>query len=303
MKWKNVLKIVMGLLCICVSGSYVIGSGKAMMNSLKNKYVFVFVHGVKATEQQMHHYHKPQFDIMCGSENRAFNLPVADEGRFIPTFKFKIKKFGGLWMLRFNPAKLSFAQECEIIRLNEVCSAITQPLVLVGMSLGATTILNYAGTYKNDRLKALVVEAPFDHISTVIHTVFSAKIVSRQTITWVLEFLTAGKFKADGPHAEDIVKNIDPSLPILLIHSKNDRVIPLQSSIHLYQELRKSGHANVHLLVLNKGRHGMYQTEKYGSPKVYQATVHAFYKKYGLPHDEILAQEGAEYFAQCQPEF
>jgi alpha-beta hydrolase superfamily lysophospholipase len=264
--------------------------------------VFVFVHGTLATEQQIEHYHKPEFDIMCGSRNVSFNLPIADKSSFIPTIKGSVKRLGGAWTVRFNPFKMSFAQKFEIDRMNEFCSEIENPIVLVGMSLGATSILNYAGTYKNDQVKALVVEAPFDHISSVVYSVFSPKIISKKRVGSLFELATGGKFNVDGPHSEDLVKTIAKDMPILLIHSQKDHLIPVSSSLNLYKLLRESGHDHAYVLILEKGEHGMYQNSYYGLPEVYQATVHAFYKKYGLPHNEALAQEGAQYLAQCQPQ-
>ena len=274
----------------------------ALHKTIKDS-LFIFIHGTGGTEQQMEHYHKPGFDIMCGTENRAFNLPIADKVSMVPSIKGNIEKLGGNWTVRCNPLKMSFAQEYELERMNEMCANITQPIVFIGMSLGATSVLNYAGVYKNKHIKALVVEAPFDHISSVVHRVISPKWLSKDKVNSVLQTLTRGKFKVDGPHAEDSVQHIEKSVPILLIHSKADHLIPLSSSEHLYKELRRSGHNHAYLLVLDKGEHGLYQNEYYGSPEIYQATVHAFYKKYHLPHDEVLAQEGEQYFAQCQPAY
>ena len=95
-------------------------------------------------------------------------------------------------------------------------------------------------------------------------------------------------------------KIVDKNKPIALITSKVDEEVPYQNTLNLYRNLRERGHNNTHLLVLEHSAHNQYPL---GSEKEkYQAFMHAFYRKYDLPHISRFADEGEKYLNASQPE-
>ena len=98
------------------------------------------------------------------------------------------------------------------------------------------------------------------------------------------------KYHSTGPHPIDEIKNIRKDLPILIVCSLQDTTVPAENSIKLYDKLIESGHTKAHLLVLSKGKHSKLLQSEQG--EIYQNLVHAFYAKYGLPHNQEYAKLG-----------
>jgi len=177
-------------------------------------------------------------------------------------------------------------------------------IVLVGISRGSATILNYAAVNKDTPIKAIIAEASFDTLKSVVK-----HLLKRFHVSWVPFSRKIGMKIADnqfqnlnvrGLFPIDIVANIDKNIPILLVHSRKDAVVPLASSRVLYIRLRTSGHKHVYLLELPLGNHGKLMQS--GSNKLYQNVVHAFYKKHKLPHNKDCADKAEHILlAQCKP--
>ena len=89
-------------------------------------------------------------------------------------------------------------------------------------------------------------------------------------------------------------------MPILLVCCTKDDIVPAVSTKKLYKSLKKSGHTNVYLFEAEHGTHANILGGKNGRDYVY--VLNAFYKKYGIAHDDDFAQEGEELLEQCQPE-
>ena len=82
-----------------------------------------------------------------------------------------------------------------------------------------------------------------------------------------------------------LLQNIPKELPILLICSKEDTVVPWQNTIKLYQKLRATGHKNAYLFVLEHGKHGML------IDPCYNRVVNAFAKQFELSADVRIPEE------------
>ena len=93
---------------------------------------------------------------------------------------------------------------------------------------------------------------------------------------------------------------IPKDLPIMLVHSKRDKVVPCLSSRRLYMKLRESGHKHVYLLELTSGQHGKSLRGEDGD--YYYYVVHAFYQRYGIPCDQTAARKGEPFLESCQPD-
>lgn len=204
--------------------------------------------------------------------------------------------------LGFDWNQTSLAQENEIQTLaNEYEKIKQKKIVLVGMSRGASVILNFLGTRPSNSIIAAVVESPFDSIVETLDTL--CKIAG---VNWIPMFirhnspnLYCGKYDPNGIFPIKIAHNINKELPLLIIASLEDTLIPAANSAAIYHKLRDLGHQNVYFLLLDKGAHA-YLLENDDTP-LYLNTVHAFYKKYDLPHNQTFATQGDAILAQCQP--
>ena len=169
-----------------------------------------------------------------------------------------------------------------------------EEIVVIGNSRGAVTALNLLGQYpdKKTYIKALVLEASAD-------TIESMKVPDSVLSTgyWADVFSFSSDIVTLDPI--DVAKNINKETPILLVHAKDDSVVPINRSRKLYQELRKSGHEHVYFFELDTAVHANYQSSP--SAEAYQTVVHAFYKKYNIPHDPALATKGEPLLEQSQP--
>jgi hypothetical protein len=109
------------------------------------------------------------------------------------------------------------------------------------------------------------------------------------------------KYSRYGIRPIDVLDDVSHELPILIICSKEDQLVPYHSSVALYQKLVQSGHTHVYLLRLEHGKHAKLLSGNDGEK--YRAVVHAFYKKYNLDHNEIYAAKGEFLLSKCQPLF
>lgn len=163
---------------------------------------------------------------------------------------------------------------------------------LLGVSRGAATILNYLAKYKPKNIDVVIVESPFDHVDSV---------VEHKAGGWGKSLLPASFPNYDCKGAQPItsIKKINRKLPILLVCSEKDTLIPAASTIRLYNAFRKAGYKHVYLLVTKHGPHAKILHKKDGI--IYRNVVHAFYKRYNRPHNPQWAAAGEERFASCQP--
>ncbi len=163
--------------------------------------------------------------------------------------------------------------------------------ILYGASRGAAVVCTHGSLYHSNSIAAVIAEAPFDCIeNTAIYGSLGTKIkiglVSKLSITSV---------KKNGISPISVIEKFDKTIPLALIASQADTIVPLTCVQNLYNSLIKAGHKKVHLLVLKKSSHNMYA---FGPEKhIYQNFIHAFYKNYNLPHIPEYAFAGASLLA------
>lgn len=163
-----------------------------------------------------------------------------------------------------------------------------QKLILYGASRGAAAIFDYAALYAPADIGALVCEGIFD---TVSHTA-QAGSWSTGIKVGLLKNFGVTDFKKEGIAPIFVYNNLPKDMPIALITSHADVIVPFTCTYKLYQKLKKAGFMHVHLLVLENPTHNRYAfcQEK----DTYQSFIHAFYKKYNLPHIPAYAAAGKE---------
>jgi len=258
---------------------------------------YLFSHGIADTYKQAYKYvktykigkntfHNTQYLIT--RPFLTFNYPDAHEG-----------------FLRINRNETSFAQDNEIARLKlrfEKTMRYAQEkepgdneIIIFGLSRGASAALNLVALYNLPAVKALVLESPFDSVATIIDNKrkqLHLEWLSHDTGEYIMENIFR-RYDRNGVRPIDLVSKIRKDLPILIICSKKDQLVPCHSSVKLYQKLKESGHNAVHLFITDHGKHSKILEAQDGD--TYQAVVHAFYKKYGLPHNTEFALQGKKY--------
>ena len=258
--------------------------------------VYLFAHGLGATQQQAQ-------SLLPHNKYSIINTPCAD-------FDFGDAKKPSTnakpTQLEYDAKQVNLGQQADIDRLRYAYYKARQEFpdhyyVFVGPSRGAVTILNCMALYNLDRVKALVLESPFDTFNNVVKHLlrrfhigwipFSKKLAIRYVKKTFPQFDMNGIFPLTVCH-------MMPKIPILLVHGEPDKTIPIKSSRLIYYALRENN-PDVYLLELPDGQHGKLIAGPQG--ELYQNVVNAFYRKYNLPHNSVFAQRGEAFLHQCQP--
>lgn len=263
-------------------------------SSLQATITYLFSHGLADTHKQAHQYLKsekdPEKPYILYFPLVTFDYPDATES-----------------FLRVNRTQTSLGQENEIQRLAGAFSANpakSNHTIVVGVSRGASTILNFMALYNPETVRAIILESPFDCAENVVKS-----LINNSKISWLpgaqkcavgLIGFVFSKYKANGIHPIHHLHKIKTDIPILVICSAQDKLVPTWSSINVYLGLKKAGNKNVHLVVLPQGNHAKLITDPIIG-KHYQNIVHAFYAQYKLPHNSTFAAEGKKFLAQTQP--
>ncbi len=275
--------------------------------------VYLFAHGLFANEKMARYYAQVP-DVITQVQNNQ--LHAQTKTGYKHTWKLQNTADDLFWIIKdplftfnfpdamrgFDGTQTSLAQENEIQTLaNEYEKIKEKQIVLVGMSRGASTILNFLGTRSSSSIVAAVVESPFDSIVETLDTL--CKIAGVSWIPMIIRHtspnLFFGKFDANGVFPIKVAHNIYKELPLIIIASLEDTLIPAANSASIYFKLRDCGHQHIYFLLLDKGAHA-HLLENDDAP-LYFNVVHAFYKKYNLPHNQTFAAQGDTLLAQCQP--
>ncbi|HEX2978034.1 MAG TPA: prolyl oligopeptidase family serine peptidase [Candidatus Babeliales bacterium] len=290
-----------GIFCVFICLFLAIGAaedGKGFSQAEKPQFAYLFAHGLGATQQQFALFAQvPEIDL---KKNQnwflydpvvLFNFPDAknDKGEYLKEH-------------------VNLGQKKDIDQLHAtIVAALAQlpgaGLVLTGISRGAATILNLLALAQPNYVAAVVLESPFDSFKSVIN-----HLLKRFGVQW-LPFsekigakIAQSQFPSlnlDGIAPCKVASYIPQHVPILFVHSAKDKVVPVQCSRKLYIKLKETGHQHVYLLELPSGDHGKLMNSEHSL--MYQNAVHAFYKKYGLPHQEDFAKHGEAFLALAQP--
>ncbi len=195
----------------------------------------------------------------------------------------------------------ALAQGGDIKELKKAVDAIPrgQKIVGFGVSRGAATWLTFLGSNPEyaDRLSALILEAPFADATELIDGVMDGtmqalglpdnRVVS--TMRGVGESVALRNYSRSGIKPIDVAKHIPTTLPIFIMHSKEDEVIPYTHSLRVYSDLKEVGHNDVYLLQLDCG--GLHCQTFFESSQRQEARlwVRAFLEKHGLPTENTRA--------------
>ncbi len=259
---------------------------------------YLFAHGIAETHEQAYWYTKGKSSLPYLIDGRLFTYDYPDA-----TSHFWRVNFTQTGLGQHNEIEgLKNAYEQAVATLDASESA-HKKMVLIGLSRGASTILNFMGLHKPENVKAIIAESPFDSTRTITKNILGKldRIPGMQTIGHAAISAVFWQHSIKGIQPIDTVCSIDTEIPLLFVCSQQDTLIPAKSTIALYKKLKDNGHEKVHIFIADHGRHGRILHGPDGES--YQQLVHAYYKEKGLKHDPALAEAGAPLFAQSQPDF
>lgn len=278
----NRLKRIYGLLLVIIHASL----QSAPLDS--KPAVTLFSHGILDTGKQVLKYTGKQngSPAIITAPYVTFNFPDAGEG----PYGMKLCKF---W-------NCSFGQNNDVKALALAHEKTSKQFpnhshILMGMSRGASVILTYMALHQPKNVRALVLESPFDTVPAVLdaaadHVPDLIKCqTTRAAAVSVLQNI-AMEYDPSAPQPIDLIDKLPLDLPVLLISSQEDKLVPAARTFNIYQKLKNKGHQHVYLLPLAKGKHSKLLHDTDGLK--YAQVVNAFYKKYDLPHDPALATQG-----------
>jgi len=133
---------------------------------------YFYAHGLAESYKQAYWYSKT-------TPKGTIHTPYLCDGRlFSFDFHDVTDRF---WRVNFTQTSLAQINEIDVLRnaydqavdklKNE--NALDINFILMGMSRGATSILNFMGMYKPEQVKAIIVESPFESTYAVTNNILS----------------------------------------------------------------------------------------------------------------------------------
>lgn len=277
---------------------FVIGCTASSLNA--TNVVTLFSHGIADKWKQVHQYVKSykKGNVTHYNARHLIHTPYTSFNYPDATDRF----------YRVNYNETSFGQDNEIGRLYSAYLKTLQyfencDIILWGLSRGASNLAIFAGRYHLDNVKAIILESPYFTMGEVI-----TNFMERKSMTWLplsyLETLAEFIFKKYtryGYSPANCIKNICHDIPIFIVCSEEDHLVPYSSSINVYKKLVACGHKHVYIFITKQGRHAAILQGPEGDK--YQHVLNAFYKKYNLPYNAADAVKGEFLLADCQPLF
>lgn len=275
-------KLILGTTCLFVN---------LYARPQPRRVVTLFAHGIVDSHRQAQRYAQ---HFIGQNGLHATNDRYTIETSFV-TFDFADSK----WSLyncalgQYNDIK-QLRRQHALVSNNPHVGSVDE-IILYGVSRGASTTINFMALHQPNNIAALVLEAPFAHMDDVIELkVKQLKLGWIPHIHAAAHYMVGSIFRnyvATGEQPINNIKRLPADLPILLVCTAADDLVPYTSTVKLYDELKKNGHTKVHLLVLKSGKHAKCLWGTDGEE--YQNAVHAFYRHYGLPHNADFAQKSS----------
>lgn len=249
---------------------------RVIQDKPESKFIYIFCHGFGGNHKHAYPYLKGYLSnqrFLIPHSLVTFDFPDADTA-----FQFP------------DMAQASIAQDDDIAQLQEVITWVDsnhprRKIVLIGVSRGASVIINYLGKdFSRNNIAAAIVESPFDKVENVVRKALSYlylhKIPKTTRIVYWLVSKVCQRHAQEGLHPIDLVAKISQEIPVLFIAGKEDRLIDYKDSQALYRTLFFAGHTKTSFLLLDYGAHGDLLWGADGDK--YQHFVQEFYTKHGL---------------------
>lgn len=254
--------------------------------SMTEQIITFFVHGIADSKKQALPFAKNS------------NKPYLIEG---PLVSFDLDCVHSY--IRINMPHCSLGQENELEQIAHEWQKMVEQFphadgfIIIGVSRGASAIINFLGTYKPEKVRAVILESPFDTIEHVISYRANRWGIPATIIRNAIP-LIFWQFDPHGLMPIDTIHRINEDIPMLFVTVENDHSVPPMSAINLLNIRKEDGFINGYHLHLPSGRHGKLMAGP--SATLYQNVVHAFYAHYQLPHNELYARIGISDFSNLR---
>ena len=261
----------------------------------------LFSHGLTDDCSQGARYVKSAKTTDCGVQS------TETDTRYLFVEKpilFNYPDAGTGWTKYTKSCTSTLGQENEIELLDknyrQACESLPDEdgLILMGVSRGAAVAANFVALNQPEKVRALILEAPFDNAINLAKNMLKKMPYGESLAPYFLSVAFPWHTQIGGIHPENVVSSIPATMPILLISSEEDSTVPSSSVTHLFNILKDSGHTEVYLLVTERGSHAKVLWGPDGEQ--YQTVTHAFLARYGLPHDAALAERGTSLLDACK---
>lgn len=246
------------------------------LSAQETDFEYLFAHGLAAGKIQLKDYKEI--------------IPILDKGLALDCIDAYTKPLYP-YLIKVPPCALG--QEKDIEVLSNAINNLKKPIIAIGVSKGAATWINVAAKSENiNYIKALVLESPFANINDILYRFWHLKYlnyipggryIAKQIIKAILVHYDCDGIQPIG----SIKKILNKNLPIYIVHSKQDRLIPINHSRQLYIEFLKNDFKNVYLIEPEVGHHaGILYTDEL---KTFQNSLNSFYKEFKLPYNANIA--------------
>jgi hypothetical protein len=165
------------------------------------------------------------------------------------------------------------------------------PCILYGVSRGAAATINALAYHKYQNVRLVILEACYDKHRTVFYHQFGSCLVP--LIEMGMGAMT-DYCPNDMPPIDAAKGHIPTEIPIGLVTSRVDRVVPAGNTYRLAAAMRGAGHDKVHVLTLQHSHHGHYGMQNSTDRAAYLHWLHALYRLYDLPHVPEYAELGQD---------
>jgi alpha-beta hydrolase superfamily lysophospholipase len=234
----------------------------------------IFVHGFTSTHYSMMKY-------MQRFSERSWNLVAYDLAghgdSVVPRALSKSPSFGF-----YEKSDLAAVVEWAAARFPEA-----GPVVLVGESMGAATVLQYAplgdpigmGAEKRP-VDAIIADCPFSSAGEELAWRLAEEGIPRFVADGAVSLVSTYLLLLRGFRAEDAspAKAIMESpVPILFVHGGDDRYVPTEMSVRMADERKRRGVGPTELLIVPGARHAK---SVLVDPATWFQTVFTFIDKY-----------------------
>lgn len=188
-------------------------------------------------------------------------------------------------------------------------------LILWGVSRGTAATFCAFARYKYPEVKLVVLEGAIDSVANIARTIAMNTFRSERAASYALgAFRTATGFlhkfnlfgySPNGVSPIDMVNEFPENIPVVFVTSKKDSVVPAENTENIAKRLAERGKNDVYVLRLENSSHPNYMYDDKNDRDIYEAFIHAVYRKYGLQHDHELADKGEPWLEKAlikQPE-
>lgn len=168
-------------------------------------------------------------------------------------------------------------------------------IILYGCSRGGATIIKYLAEHNPSNIAAIVLDASPADMPATTHSKLANLGIPFSYDNAIFSTIFPGYPSGSSTPLQVIKKIKNKELPILLIHSQDDAIVPFAHALKLYKKFKDQGFNNVHLAPIKQGRHSFLLQDPEVKNQDLKA-VHSFYSKYQLPHNHDYSNHDASQY-------